>query len=252
MINAPYENEFVFHDGKRAKNILELSEIVERLSVEEFSSFVNMYKNDFANWTEFVLMDKRLSDKLRQTVSLEQVKSVLKARLSEIIAEEIDVSEPIKPFYKGSPIPEQSIKAAHSHELKNILSSERITANKASSSDYVSDVGVPHRDNLFERISGQHLHHKSDKTEGFERASGQKDMERKKESKKWYEFFKRDISRKSIDKSARAMDDKFRPEKELKQEEKETYSENMLWIVLYGLLVGLIIILLVYKFVFNH
>ena len=65
MINAPFEKEFVFHDGKRAKNILELYEILERLSDQDFVSFVNSYKNDFANWVEAVLLDKGFAQKLR-------------------------------------------------------------------------------------------------------------------------------------------------------------------------------------------
>jgi len=77
MINAPYDKEFIFRDGSRAKNIPELAERVIRLSDAEFGSFVNKDKNDFANWIEFVLEEKSLSSKLRMTYSKAETLSLL-------------------------------------------------------------------------------------------------------------------------------------------------------------------------------
>ncbi len=101
MINAPYEKEFVFHDGQRAKNLLELSVIIEKISQQDFERFVNPDKNDFANWTEYVLQDRELAASLRSTVSLPKTKELINNRL---IIEENSASSlnngPKKPLFK--------------------------------------------------------------------------------------------------------------------------------------------------------
>lgn len=71
-MNVPFEKEFIFHDGSRAKNIDELLQKIKSLSPEEFSSFVNSSKNDFANWIEQVLLMENLGKKLRRTNSMKK------------------------------------------------------------------------------------------------------------------------------------------------------------------------------------
>jgi len=84
LINAPYEREFVFQDGSRARNILDLVYKVDSMSDSEFHSFVNVYKNDFANWIEHVLLDKQFADLLRETVSKVDTLNLLKEKALEI------------------------------------------------------------------------------------------------------------------------------------------------------------------------
>ncbi|HIH31455.1 TPA: hypothetical protein HA235_01995 [Candidatus Woesearchaeota archaeon] len=78
MNNAPYEQEFVFHNGSRAKNIFELSVFLENMPDNEFRSFVNEQKNDFANWIEYVLEEKDLAIKLRATINIHETRNILK------------------------------------------------------------------------------------------------------------------------------------------------------------------------------
>ena len=87
MINAKYDEEFIFHDGTRAKNILELVLKLERIDSTEFYQFVNSTKNDFANWIGIVLNDNKLAEQLRTVTSREETIRLLKARINDLSTE---------------------------------------------------------------------------------------------------------------------------------------------------------------------
>jgi thiol:disulfide interchange protein len=215
MINAPYEKEFVFHDGKRAKNILELGEVIERMSDQEFQSFADPNKNDFANWVEYVLFDKKFSEKLRDAPSRDHAILLLKEKLRELQEEENSVTEA----------------AMSTSKIKVLKQADSIIYTTPV--DYTTPANVANdtTHSLKYIISESH-----------------KDEKKPKASARWFDFFKTDISKKKIEKAVVAQSDKSKPERELKAQEVENKSENMLWIVLYGLLIGLILLLLVYKF----
>jgi hypothetical protein len=84
LVNASYDKELVFQDGSRAKNIVELIGKIETLNLHDFSHFVNHSKNDFANWIEYVIMDKDLSVSLRKTHSKEKTLELLKIKISSL------------------------------------------------------------------------------------------------------------------------------------------------------------------------
>ncbi len=92
MINARYDEEFIFHDGTSAKNILELVLKLEHMSNSEFCTFVNWDKNDFSNWISIVLNDKHLADNLRVVFSREETLLLLRARITELSQEQINPS----------------------------------------------------------------------------------------------------------------------------------------------------------------
>jgi len=82
LISTSYDKEFVFHDGSRAKNLLELVSRIDFLSDYEFHQFVNHHKNDFANWTEHVLGDKHFADKLRTIPSKHETTLAIREKIS--------------------------------------------------------------------------------------------------------------------------------------------------------------------------
>ncbi len=82
LISASYDKEFVFHDGSRAKNLLELVSKIDFLSDHEFHQFVNHHKNDFANWTEHVLGDKHFANKLRTIPSKHETALAIRDKIS--------------------------------------------------------------------------------------------------------------------------------------------------------------------------
>ena len=93
MINARYDEEFIFHDGTSAKNILELVLKLEHLKTEEFYQFVNPNKNDFSNWIGIVLTDKFLAEELRHVETREETIRLIKERIHEL-STDIIVSYP--------------------------------------------------------------------------------------------------------------------------------------------------------------
>lgn len=236
MINAPYEKEFVFQDGKRAKNIIEISEIAEKISDEEFFNFVNTNKNDFANWINDVLLDTKLAELLRTTISREQTKLYLRQRLQEIISEDVN-SAAIAEYREN---PQKSAADATPHE-----SAEHHEPQHHANPDHLESehhLHEPHESEHHDSEHHPHIEHHEHHAHIIEHSKGNK----------WFEFFSnRKISKKELEKAALAEDDKSRPERELKSELKEESTENIFWILLYGLLIGLIIILLVYKLAFS-
>src|SRR3989344_2018328 len=92
MINAPYEKEFVFQDGRRAKNLLELQDVLETLGKEDFKNCANEEKNDFASWIEYVLMDSELAGRLRSTYDMAKTKELVSQRISKTSQEEDSIS----------------------------------------------------------------------------------------------------------------------------------------------------------------
>ena len=88
MINAPHDKEFVFHDGMKAKNLLELVEALEKSTDTDFSEFASVHKNDFSNWIEYVLLDKELADKIRPITSRNATIQILKDKINEIAVED--------------------------------------------------------------------------------------------------------------------------------------------------------------------
>lgn len=228
MINAPYEKEFVFHDGQRAKNILELSVTLERISQQDFEKFVNTDKNDFANWIEYVLQEKELASLLRSTILLSKTLELInnklasdnntnnnfssngnskkslfnilkQAKISQVVEIKTPVEKLPEPEHRTIqmlPLPEKKRKwFSRKESAKNDLT-------KIDSTPVLNE--SPKKDNSLS---------------------------------KWYEF------RKHIKK-----DD---TKKEIQNNSANSNYENIFWIIMYGLLVLLIIALVVYAFIFR-
>jgi hypothetical protein len=207
LINAPHGKEFVFQDGSKAKNILELVSVIERLNDHEFHHFVNAHKNDFANWAEHVLANKHFSEKLRSAST--------KSDTIQLIKEEINTSVSRGKF-GGS-----------------ILESPRLE-DHSKSGHHSSDTH-----NSVETTVKDVMDSKEEKEE--------KKSELKAGRNWFKIFSKKSLSEKKIKSLERKEEDKLHVEEELVDEVDSEKHENALWVTLYIALVILIITLLVYK-----
>jgi hypothetical protein len=139
---------FVFRDQRAIFNIEGLLKILNELSDEEFASYVNGSKNDFANWIEFSLGNKPLADWIRPLVEKDVIRAVLEDFISKQVSTMIigagktapedllarEILEKNKDFLKNEKTEE------HKHEVEAENSSEsKKPAEVKPSADVHSD-----------------------------------------------------------------------------------------------------------------
>jgi len=247
MINAPYEKEFVFNDGQRAKNLLELSVVIERMGQQDFEIFVNPSKNDFANWIEYVLLDKQLASSLRSTILLNKTKELLNGKLATENASASSINNVANKYkttlfniFKHEPkntvvqlhapiekIPEQGNKTASEHHFESkhhiIQKIPDIKSPEKTAADTQADKPADTTKNNIPR-------------DDVLRTAPKKDNA----LKKWYEFKKKERELRKHTSEAN---------KDSGNSSEDSSSRNILWILIYGALIFFIIALIVYKFV---
>ncbi len=81
LSNVPEDKAFITHRGARLLNIEDLREEIKFMSEPEFREYVNENKNDFANWIEYVIGDKELADRLRETQDKERTFNLINSRI---------------------------------------------------------------------------------------------------------------------------------------------------------------------------
>lgn len=62
---APKEKVFYLKDGRKLRNVLELTEAFEDMTEDVFKHHVNDMKNDFSSWVEHVMEDKELAKDIK-------------------------------------------------------------------------------------------------------------------------------------------------------------------------------------------
>jgi hypothetical protein len=256
MINAPYEEEFVFQDGRRAKNLLELSVVLEGINRQDFERFVNPGKNDFANWVEYVLMDKQLASSLRSTISFEKTRELLDNKLA-VENNSLSSINSVNGNYSKKRILFNIFK----HEPKNAVVEIKVPIKKLPEPEHhviqmipeqkVSETTVDNKiiDNKIIEQPKRKWFMKKDVRENAEQknitqgSTEKKDFAAKKDNslKRWYEFKRREQKeRKESEHKVRYSDRNFGG---------DSSPESIFWTVIYGLLILLIIALIVYKFI---
>lgn len=237
LINAPHGKEFIFQDGTRAKNILELVSVIETLSDHGFHHFVNAHKNDFANWVDHVLENKSFSDRLREVSTKSDTVRLIKEEISDSAS---------KWKIGGS--------------IMNIMKLE--DRSKSHKDDHIEDTREhpsdahghdPHKSENHPK--DKHEHHET--TENHKEGSPENiDIKEEKAEKKieakasrqWFRIFsKKKLSEKNIEALEQKEEKQFKVEQEVKEEIKNDGHENALWVILYIALIILIISLLMYK-----
>jgi len=83
--NVPEEwQAFWCNHGTVLRNLADLSAALSDMSAEEFAHHVNGEKNDFATWTEDVLGDATLANKLRLLSTAEASQRMVGRRIEEL------------------------------------------------------------------------------------------------------------------------------------------------------------------------
>jgi hypothetical protein len=259
LTSAPHDKEFVFHDGSRAKNLLELVSEIEHITDHEFHQFVNHSKNDFSNWIEHVLNDKHFADKLRTLLSRNETIRLIRDRI-----EETTVGNSIIKIPRIENHSEHHVESLEEHPIKH-------------HEEQREEHNIKHEENYHEHREENHnKRHEKDKEEHHEKhvpdhlpdylASTEKEKNRKREEldeeseeklekseelktkRHWFQLFsKKGLSEKKLEKIELKREAKLITERELAEELEQDNRENALWVILYFALVLLIITLLVYK-----
>jgi hypothetical protein len=266
MINAPHDKEFIFHDGTRARNLLDLVAKLESISDHEFHNFVNHHKNDFANWTEHVLLDKHFSDRLRGLDSRSETIQVIKDKINEVTIGSSIVRIPrIEDHHNQNHMAEKSDEKSaeknieghniegHKHAANE--TQEKIDGHYAGEKHAVHETNERHdaaKTHDEEKLVNDEMHadekHILDKSPQEKIEKHHEKSLQLKAGHNWFKLFSnKDLSEKKIEKIEIEEEDKLKAEKSLKEDVAQNDRENALWIILYFALVLLIITLLVYK-----
>jgi len=257
MINAPHDKEFIFHDGTRARNLLDLVAKLEGISDHEFHNFVNHHKNDFANWTEHVLLDKHFSERLRSVDSRTDTIQIIKDKINDVTIGNSIIRIPrIEDHHNQHHLFEKAADKKAEADLEKAVEKnvQKNVEDEKPSKVAKHDVGGTHVERLKNLESEEFEKHTVNESRTLKESSEEKKeknhekSEQIKASHNWFKLFSaKDLSDKKIEKIEIAEEDKLNVEKSLKDGTAQNDRENALWIILYFALVLLIITLLVYK-----
>ncbi|MEK6946644.1 MAG: hypothetical protein AABX32_03470 [Nanoarchaeota archaeon] len=84
LSNVPEDKVFWLNNGGVLRNLQELSSALADISEETFGYYVNNEKNDFKNWVNDVIGDKKLADEIAKTKSKEHLLSRVNKRINQL------------------------------------------------------------------------------------------------------------------------------------------------------------------------
>lgn len=256
MVDASYETQFIFHDGKRAKNLAELAAIIGPLDDGEFSQFVNPYKNDFANWTNDVLKEYDLASSMRKVSSKGEMLVLIHRR---IIASDAEAHHSRIPHYTNSApatlvtdaLDKKSAKLdqadTRSSDTKQLIIEKKPVTMiggffKRKDTGYVQDVP---QDAKTQPLSQEHHenHHENHHEKHSEEIKNTKTLHHTMHEN--LNAVPKETSHMVSNEASHVVSHKTSVD-----DEYSGASESLVWTVLYGLVIALIVILILYRFVF--
>ena len=80
-------------NGQVLNNIRELAGLLETIQKDHFDHHVNEDKNDFAEWVQYSVGDKKLADRLRKAKKPEDMQQLISERLTELENSLMDYEE---------------------------------------------------------------------------------------------------------------------------------------------------------------
>lgn len=262
LINAPHDKEFVFHDGTRAKNLLDVFSKLETMPDHAFHHFVNNHKNDFATWTEHVLSDKHFAQILRTTTSRLETIQMIKDKINDVsLGSSIGMSlikVPKLEDHTPNHHPSENHDKKESKEVVKEQLKEDSTDNSTEKTVESHKEKSGHK--WLKLFSKRHKDEK--KLEALasreekvvakeEKKTVKEEKQDSKEQKAIAKEEKKAIKEEKLivkeDKAVIKEEKKHHADKELPEEIVGDDKENTLWVILYFALILLIITLLVYK-----
>src|SRR3989338_10517519 len=82
--NVPPDNNFFVCNGHVLRNIRELCEELRAIDEGSYPYHVNQEKNDFSNWVNDILKDKKLADDLRMSIKKEDALEIVEKRVKTL------------------------------------------------------------------------------------------------------------------------------------------------------------------------
>ena len=75
--NAKNSEYFFVKDGKAIKNVIELSNELDKMTDDIFKHHVNEMKNDFANWIKDIFKEEKLAKELFKTTDKDKTQIII-------------------------------------------------------------------------------------------------------------------------------------------------------------------------------
>jgi len=75
--NAKNSEYFFVKDGKAIKNVIELSNELDKMTDDIFMYHVNDIKNDFANWIKDIFKEEKLAKELFKTTNKDKTQIII-------------------------------------------------------------------------------------------------------------------------------------------------------------------------------
>lgn len=83
---APKQHTFKLRDGRHLTSLFDLVDELERMSDEEFFTFVDHTRNDFSNWIRDIYDDSFLAEDVARAIHrLDAQRIVLKRMVTELL-----------------------------------------------------------------------------------------------------------------------------------------------------------------------
>lgn len=86
MVNAYNEKCFWVFNGPVLSNLKDLSRALDSMADKQYEHHVSKTKNDFADWAEFVLLDKDCAKSLRSAANRSRAASLVEKSLKHYLA----------------------------------------------------------------------------------------------------------------------------------------------------------------------
>jgi hypothetical protein len=80
LAKVPEEYVFWSIDGRILRDMKDLKEALDIMTVETFRYHCNDVKKDFSNWVKDIVKDEKLAKELEQTADLEQARKAVDTR----------------------------------------------------------------------------------------------------------------------------------------------------------------------------
>lgn len=135
-------DKFYFVNNQTAESIKDLKEVITTLTYDQFMHHVSFDHNHFANWIEDVHKDKETAQKLRATVSKQEIISVLENKLNPAKK----VVEENKSASKSTDKTQPNTTKSTTHKLKSVAEKIKphITSQKQAKAEHADNSHSTH------------------------------------------------------------------------------------------------------------
>ena len=81
LSDVALDKYFYIYNGPIVKNIIELADVLDNITDEQFRYHRNNGKNDFYSWVKLVVLDNRLANEVARAKTLKTMQKKVKQRI---------------------------------------------------------------------------------------------------------------------------------------------------------------------------